>query len=198
MNEGEIPGAKDKDAREASRSRWFFIVFFAALFLSVAAPFYRTFVARDYFVLIETACDPSESACFARDICETEDGVCAEGDTLVETEYYKIVERKAFAFPEACATGSLEAEECADLSCRPDEPECSETFCSEEVVPEGETCLGPGAVIETKDSGDADSESGESAEVSKDSILPVEDSADEGIPGEEGRSVDNAGEEVAP
>ena len=130
-------------------NRWFFLMFFLVAATSVAATFYRIFIARDYFVLMETVCDPSASACFARDICETEDGMCAEGDVPVETEYYKIVERKAFSFPEVCATGSLENEICADVSCRPGEGECSETLCSKETVPEGETCFGPDAIVGT-------------------------------------------------
>lgn len=145
-------------------NRWFFLIFFLVAATSVAATFYRIFIARDYFVLMETVCDPSASACFARDICETEDGMCAEGDVPVETEYYKIVERKAFSFPEVCATGSLENELCADVSCRPGEDECSETFCSEEIVPGGETCFGPDAGVETDDAGGVTAEEREVTE----------------------------------
>lgn len=146
MNEQE--GAKDarENAKEVSQSRWFFVIFFGLLFLSVGATFYRTFIARDYFVIMETTCDPAREACFERDICETEDGMCAEGDMPVETSYYKIVERKAFAFPEVCASGSLGDPVCADLSCRPNEAECTETLCTDETVPEGESCAGPGMI----------------------------------------------------
>ncbi len=132
--------------RRSFSSRWFFVVFFVAIFLSVGATYYRIFVARNYAVTLETVCDPAVSACFARDICETEDGVCGEGDTPIETAYYKIVERKASAFPEVCAFGSLEDPTCADLSCRSDEADCTETMCDDETVPEGESCVGPGFV----------------------------------------------------
>ena len=171
------------DARESRRSRWFFILFFSAFSLSVATTFYRIFVARDYLVIIETVCDPSISTCFARDMCETEDGVCGENDAPVETMYYKIVERKAYAFPEVCATGSLDDEECANLSCRLGEADCSETLCSEETLPEGETCRGPDAMAEGDTVKGIGAESGGSLEESVptemigDSTLPIEDNA---------------------
>lgn len=159
MSEAVVAQAEESiDARESRRSRWFFILFFGAILLSVAATFYRTFIARDYLILMETVCDPSASVCFARDICDTEEGICVEGSVPVETVYYKLVERKAFAFPEVCATGSLEAEECIDLSCRPDEDDCSEMLCSGEIVPAGEVCFGPGVVIEAEGVEGADAE----------------------------------------
>ena len=139
---------QDAESREKIRSRWFFGIFFALIFLSISATFYRVFIARDYLVTVETICSPEAQSCFARDVCDTEDQVCSEGDTPTETSYYKIVERKAFAFPETCASGSAELPLCADLSCRPGEASCTETFCSDETVPEGERCMGPGFVPE--------------------------------------------------
>ena len=139
---------QDAESREKIRSRWFFGIFFALIFLSVSATFYRVFIARDYLVTVETICSPEAQSCFARDVCDTEDQVCSEGDTPTETSYYKIVERKAFAFPETCASGSADSPLCADMSCRPGEAECTETFCADETVPEGERCMGPGFVPE--------------------------------------------------
>lgn len=124
---------------------------------------------------IEVTCSPERSACFARDICDTEDESCGEEDVPTETSYYKTVERKAYAFPEACASGSLDAPECADLSCRPGETECAETFCSDETVPEGETCVGPGFVPEDPE----------------DATLPDDSSMENG---EGGNMSDNSGE----
>lgn len=139
---------QDAESREKTRSRWFFGIFFALIFLSVFATFYRVFIVRDYLVTVETLCSPETQSCFARDICDTEDQTCSEGDTPTETSYYKIVERKAFAFPETCASGSADSPLCADMSCRPGEAECTETFCADETVPEGERCMGPGFVPE--------------------------------------------------
>ena len=139
---------QDAGSREKIRSRWFFGIFFALILLSVSATFYRVFIARDYLVTVETLCSPETQSCFARDICDTEDQTCSEGDTPTETSYYKIVERKAFAFPETCASGSADSPLCADMSCRPGEAECTETFCADETVPEGERCMGPGFVPE--------------------------------------------------
>lgn len=139
---------QDAESREKIRSRWFFGIFFALIFLSISATFYRVFIARDYLVTVETICSPEAQSCFARDVCDTEDQVCSEGDTPTETSYYKIVERKAFAFPETCASGSADSPLCADMSCRPGEAECTETFCADETVPEGERCMGPGFVPE--------------------------------------------------
>lgn len=138
----------ETEKQETRRSRWFFGIFFLAVFLSVSATFYRVFIARNYFVDAETTCSPEREACFARDLCDTEDRTCSEGDTPTETSYYKIVERKASDFPETCASGSADSLLCADISCRPGETECTETFCSDETVPEGERCVGPGFVPE--------------------------------------------------
>lgn len=137
-----------EENREKIRSRWFFVVFFSMIFLSISATFYRVFIARDYFVTLETPCSPETQSCFARDICDTEDQACSDGDTPTGTSYYKIVERKAFAFPETCASGSANPSLCADMSCRPNEAACTETFCSDGTAPEGERCVGPGFVPE--------------------------------------------------
>ena len=76
---------QDAESREKIRSRWFFGIFFALIFLSISATFYRVFIARDYLVTVETICSPEAQSCFARDVCDTEDQVCSEGDTPTET-----------------------------------------------------------------------------------------------------------------
>ena len=134
----------EEEKQKASRSRWFFIVFFLAVATSVFATFCRVFIARDYFVEVETTCSPELHACFAKDTCDTEDGTCGEGDTPTATSYYKKVERKAYSFPEVCAS-SVDESSC-DFSCREGESDCTETYCSEAVTTDGETCVGPGAV----------------------------------------------------
>jgi len=170
----------ETERQEKTHSKWFFGIFFFSVALSVFATFYRIFIARDYLVDIEVTCSPERSACFARDICDTEDESCGEEDVPTETSYYKTVERKAYAFPEACASGSLDAPECADLSCRPGEAECTETFCSDDTVPEGETCVGPGFVPEDVAPSPDESalEDGGTTEDSGDDV-PMEDSPEE-------------------
>lgn len=170
----------EADKQTSSRSKWFFWVFFVAVALSIFATFYRIFIVRDYFVDVETVCSPETEACFARDVCDTEDGSCGEDDTPLETSYYKTVERKAFAFPKACVSGSLDSPACADLSCQPGEAECTETFCSDETVPEGEICVGPGFVPEDVAPLPDESalEDGGTTEDSGDDV-PMEDSPEE-------------------
>lgn len=148
MDEGENGGENKigTEKRETFQTRWFFVVFFVIVLLSVFATFYRVFIARNYSVMIETVCYPETESCFARGICDTEDQVCMEGDTPVETSFYKTVERKAYAFPNECASGSMDSPACIDLSCRARESDCTETLCAEGLAPEGETCVGPGFV----------------------------------------------------
>jgi hypothetical protein len=134
--------------QETFKTRWFFVVFFGIIFLSVFVTFYRIFVLRDYLITLEAVCSPETEVCFARNICATEDQSCAEGDTPTGVSFYKTVERKAFAFPKECASGPSDSPVCADLSCRQGEMNCTETFCSATAVPEGETCSGPGVVPE--------------------------------------------------
>jgi len=158
MND-EAQGSEE-ERREIVRGRWFFAVFFLAIFLSVSATFYRAFVARSYLIEVETKCDTETEACFSRNICDTSDQTCAESDTPTSVSYYKIVKKRASAFPAVCASGSLDAPECTDLSCRAGESDCAETLCIEGSAPDGETCVGPGVAPESPESSAAKSEAG--------------------------------------
>ncbi|QQS15685.1 MAG: hypothetical protein IPK84_04975 [Candidatus Moraniibacteriota bacterium] len=172
----------ETEKKEKTQSRWFFGVFFFLVTLSIFATFYRVFIAKDYLVDIEVSCSPERAACFARDICDTDDESCGEDDIPIETSYYKIVERKAYNFPETCASGTLDSPECADLSCRLGEIDCTETYCSDETVPEGETCVGPGFVLE-------DSEG---------ATLPNDSMGEGGEDSEDGAAGSGTGSEISP
>lgn len=164
---------------------WFSLVFVLALILSVGATAYRVFAVKSYFIELETVCSPETEACFAWDVCDTEDGFCGEEDVPIDTEYYKYVERPASAFPAECASGSMEAPICADLSCLPGESDCTETFCGEETAEEGDVCVGPGYSVPEPIE---ESMEGESADASDDTMgeggLTEDDMSDVGIEAE--------------
>lgn len=127
---------------------WFFLgSFFLAMTLSISATFYRIFFANDYLISYRASCDPKISSCFARQVCDTEDGVCSGGDEAVKIEYYTLKQRGADDISRACFLGVSTGENidpyCIDPACSADERVCSETFCSPDVVPDGESCLGP-------------------------------------------------------
>lgn len=142
---------------------WFSLVFVFALVFSVGATAYRVFASKSYSIEIETVCSPETEACFARDICDTEDGFCEEGDAPTDTEYYKYIERRASAFPAECMRGSMDMPICADLSCLPGESDCKETLCSEETLAEGDVCVGPGYSV-------PESMEGENEDASNDTV----------------------------
>ena len=121
---------------------WLILILF--ILGSIGATFYRIVILKDYQIMAETPCDPDTEKCFVRQI---EPEPCAEGDTaclanppVTETDYYKIIEKKASSI-EACEQTEEKANCGEALTCAEGEEDCSYTFCSADSVPEGESCL---------------------------------------------------------
>jgi len=112
---------------ETIKNKIFWWVFALSIVASVAFTYVRIFVNRDYILVKEVACDQNTEKCFVRtpeeacidltDEAETED--CLKN---TETEYYKIINKKAANVPDCDTTKLAENESCPDLSCAPNEP----------------------------------------------------------------------------
>lgn len=84
--------------------------------------FYVFFLTRDYWVYANVPCDPSQYSCFI-------------GDGEAAPQFYKIIEKKAYAIPPCDAW----AGECYLLACSLTDNEnvCIETYCSPD---SGDSC----------------------------------------------------------
>lgn len=119
------------------KSKIFFAVFFALIFIAAGFSFYKFYVLKDYYVKIEADCDPATERCFVYECDEEADGECP-ADPKERVSYYKLIEKKAYAIP-LCDPNS---EDCPPLACEPEE-DCAEIICDEAAEAEGEICNDP-------------------------------------------------------
>jgi len=106
----------------------FFLVCVLLLAVSASASYYRFMVVGDYIVEYEGECDPATETCF----------VGCEDEECQEVYYYSHVQKHAVNAYEQCGPDISECEE-ANV-CLPEDTACSITYCSEDVLHEGETC----------------------------------------------------------
>lgn len=90
--------------------------------------FSKFYILRDYTLRSEVACNPQSEVCFIRSCSED----CEEE---ASPEYYKIRMIHASDVP-LC---DPHVEECAQIDCK-SVISCEEQYCTEESVPEGESC----------------------------------------------------------
>jgi hypothetical protein len=113
------------------KSKILTILFFLLLIVIVGFTIYKYGVKKDYLIYGSSPCDPQAESCFYY-LCEEGDDTCNSN----EIEYYKKVEKKAFNI-ELCDTNN---EGCNPLNCELGEKDCTEIFCSDELLDEGEAC----------------------------------------------------------
>lgn len=140
MDTPEIPKENQNIALDR-KSKILFIFIGLLIVGSVAVTFWRYMVKRDYIVQAQTDCDPTTEKCFVWqcDPASTVEGEACTGDPESDIWYYKIIHRNAKNIP-LCDPND---ENCTALVCDPGEKDCSEELCSENNVPEGETCNDP-------------------------------------------------------
>jgi len=123
-------------------NRWFYIVFFILILISIGVTFYKVVILKDYQIIAETSCDPQTDtqACFAREeqvATTTPEGILS---TTTEISYYKQISKQAMSISQC--EESAEKNGCTEeLSCTEAEKNCSYTYCDEKSVPEGEKCF---------------------------------------------------------
>ena len=115
------------------KSKILFFVFGSIVIASFTISFMRYIVFQDYLVEMSIDCDPSRESCFVYE-CDPVEEECSE-DPEEDIWYYKILEKKAYAFPECFSHGECYEE----IMCLPEERNCSVILCN----PEEEMCYGP-------------------------------------------------------
>lgn len=127
------------------KSKIFLLVFFGLIIAVIGISFYKYFVAKNYFIKAETACDPATEKCFAYTCDPEEDAECPE-DEAERVSYYKYVEKKAFKINQCDAA----TQDCNNPICEPGE-DCKVILCDESTVSEGEECNDPAKYKEELD-----------------------------------------------
>ena len=109
--------------------------FFALITVVIVFTFYKYIIIEDYYIKMETSCEPTKENCFARKCDIATDENCPT-NSEERLSYYKIIEKKANAIPNC----NLASEDCSEMFCSEGE-DCQEFFCDLEAVPAGEICI---------------------------------------------------------
>lgn len=125
---------------ESLKNKIFWFVFALLLILSVVFTYLRIYVWMDYQIVAQTSCDPqTEQTCF---VSETEVATTTDSgiiSTSTETTYYKLINKKAKTI--FVCEQSTDKNGCGEeLTCTEGEKSCTYEYCTEENVPEGESC----------------------------------------------------------
>ena len=118
------------------------LIVFALLVLTVVGFKYKQFfLDKDYSFQTQVSCDPKTESCF-KVICDgesaTSTGECdtSSGVMFTDGSPYKYIE-----LPETDVPSCLEGNTCPDFFCPADNPDCVTTYCSEDVLEDGEECV---------------------------------------------------------
>ncbi|MDD3487719.1 MAG: hypothetical protein PHF35_05120 [Candidatus Moranbacteria bacterium] len=137
----QIP-AQNAEINIDRKSKVLFVFLGILIIGSIAGTYWKIVVKRDYMIQAQIDCDPAEEKCFVWE-CDpnsTEEGEACTGDPESDIWYYKILNRNAKNIP-LCDPDT--DENCTAYECNPGEKDCSEEFCDEENVPDGESCNDP-------------------------------------------------------
>lgn len=118
-----------------SQSLWLVLLLVAGLFLAIAARYYSYFVTQDFIIYANVICDTNVEACFVSDCIPGEDLGC---DGLP----YKKIEILANEAPKCILEHTCETFSCENY------PSCVVTYCSADVIEDGEACLDPNDQVE--------------------------------------------------
>ncbi|MEF3691654.1 MAG: hypothetical protein V3574_01190 [Candidatus Moraniibacteriota bacterium] len=112
------------------KTKIFWLIVMALIFLSIGAAFYRYVIKKDYIIEAEVDCDPFFEPCFVWncDPLSEEEGEMCTGEEEEDIWYYKIINKNAGRIS-ACAEDD---EDCEPLFCGENEPDCEFVFCNEE------------------------------------------------------------------
>ncbi|MFZ3031839.1 MAG: hypothetical protein WA082_02280 [Candidatus Moraniibacteriota bacterium] len=113
------------------KSKLIFWIFFVSLAFVITLLFAKFYILRDYTLKAEVECDPQTEICFER-LCMEE----CEQDAL--PEYYKIQMVQA----SDVSLCDPHWQECPEIDCS-SVASCFEEYCSEENVPDEESCSNP-------------------------------------------------------
>lgn len=92
------------------------------------------FLDKNFLFTTQVSCDPTTESCF-QVVCGDE-GCEPSAFMFSDGTPYKYVDLPGYRVPEC-----LEANTCPDFFCPVDDEECVTTYCSEDVIEEGEECI---------------------------------------------------------
>lgn len=186
-----------------TKNRIFFWVFGLLILGSVTAAFLKYFIFLDYVIQAEIDCDPETENCYVY-ICNPKEEECT-GDPEEDTWYYKIINKKAFNFPNC----DPNADENCVIDCYPGEEDCEIELCNPEDPVSGQECMTPEKYdLLPKDEGveemgGEETEAEESAEATEENTENIEEPEENSgeVAGEsapEEASGENSGESLLP
>lgn len=146
------------------------------VFISFGLVAYRYLIKKDYIIQAQVDCDPYNEACFVWK-CNPEsdeEGEVCTGDSEVDTQYYKIINKNASRI-QICDASD---EKCEALVCAQNEPDCEFVFCTPENMEENyaSACINPAQYTVENPMG----ESEECEEGDEKCLESDEDGSDEG------------------
>lgn len=107
---------------------WIIIII---LVISVGVAFYKYVIKKDYTITTHLNCDPNTESCFYVP--------CENSDCSTETEYYKLINKKAFNI-DLCTDTS---QNCEPLVCKNGEEGCEIISCTSDNVSGEKKCSIP-------------------------------------------------------
>jgi hypothetical protein len=126
---------------------------FIGLLVAVSLWKFNALVQRhDFLVDTHVACDTGKFSCFTME-CDSE-----SGEDCTNEMYAKMVKRA-----DTMSLCNKFEEECPELECSLGEADCEITYCSDDALEEGESCVGPIVLdqkeLDTEESADNDASS---------------------------------------
>ncbi len=122
------------------KSRIFFIIFSIIILAVTGASFYKFFIFKNYYTIVQAPCDPRYQKCFTITCDPAQDDTCP-AEEQQRLSYYKLIEKKAYNIPSCDPDQSG----CLALDCSPSD-DCTEIFCDENTTEMGVSCTGPNQV----------------------------------------------------
>ncbi|QQS61463.1 MAG: hypothetical protein IPN70_00810 [Candidatus Moraniibacteriota bacterium] len=122
------------------KSKILLIVFLVGVAISLGATYTKYILLKDYTIQMHLPCDPSLESCFVYE-CEEGEENCILSEDGRELQYYKLINKKAYAFP-SCEDDSVESCD-EEIKCEMEEKDCEVLFCQEEESSQKEECSNP-------------------------------------------------------
>ena len=110
-------------------TKLFLALIILATLLVVFNRYQQYIINRNFVLNIDTVCSPDIEKCFTMDCSPADDPECDD------TPYKKV------EILEINAPKCLEEHNCSDFACDPGDILCSITFCSDNVLEDGEKCV---------------------------------------------------------
>ena len=122
------------------KTKIFFIVFFAVVFVIISICVYKFFVLKDYYITSKLSCDPASESCFIETCDPADDDTCPTAPTE-RVSFYKLIKKKAYNMP-LCDPNNIN---CQVLSCDND-VDCQMILCDQNT----EDCSNPESNLSTE------------------------------------------------